>query len=67
MGGFSLFRSASLRDLIPISNADLCVFCCYFFSSVVLVLVSCCGSSSMRWWWGGMWGVDGWVGRRWMG
>ena len=42
------------------------VFCCFCFS-VVVVLVVCYVISGVRWWWGGMWGVDGWVGRRWMG
>ena len=44
-----------------------CGFCCCFCFSVVVVLVSCYGGSSVRRWWDGMWGVDGWVGRRWMG
>ena len=43
-----------------------CDFCCFCFSMVV-VLVSCYGGSSVRQWWGGMWGVDRWVGRQWMG
>ena len=26
-----------------------------------------CGGFGVRQWWGGMWGVDGWVGRQWVG
>ena len=63
MGGFSLFRSTLPSNLMSIYNADLCVFCCYFCLFVVVVLVSYCGGSSVRRWWG----VDGWVGWRWMG
>ena len=63
MGGFSFFCSASLCHQMLIFDADLCVFCCCFCFSVVVVLVSCYGGSSVRRWWG----VDGWVGRRWMG
>ena len=58
VGGFSLPFSLA----VPF-DADLCVFCCCFCFSVVVVLVSCYGGSIVRRWWG----VDGWVGRRWMG
>ena len=64
---FSLFYSASPRHLMLISDADLCGFCCCFCFSGVVFLVFCYGGSSVRRWWGGMWGVDGWVGRRWVG
>ena len=69
---FSLFYSVSPCHLMPISDAtppdvDLYVFCCCFCFYVVVVLVFCCGGSSVRQWWGGMWGVDGWVGQRWVG
>ena len=40
-----------------------CVFCYCFCFSMVVVLVFCCGGSSVRQWWG----VDGGVGRQWMG
>ena len=60
MGGFSLFRSASPPHLMPISNANLCVFCCYFCFSVVVVLVFCCVIYGVRRWWVGCgWGIDG--------
>ena len=64
MGGFGSGWLFSLPfSLAEQPNADLCVFCCYFCFSVVVVLVSCCGGFSVRRWWG----VDGWVGWRWMG
>ena len=40
-----------------------CIFCFCFCFSVVVVLVFCYGGFGVRQWWGGMWGVDGWVGR----
>ena len=59
MGGFSLFRSASPRHLIPISNADLCVFCCFCFSVMVVLVFYCVISVVRRWWVGCEWGIDG--------
>ena len=68
MGGFGSGWLFSLPfSLTAPPDADLCVFCFCFCFSVVVVLVSYCGGSSVRRWWGGMWGVDGWVGRWWMG
>ena len=66
MGGFDSGRLFSLSFSLAVPpNADLCVFCSCFCFSVVVVLVSCYGGPSVRRWWDGMWGVDGWVGRRW--
>ena len=64
MGGFGSGWLFSLPfSLTAPPDADLCVFCFCFCFSVVVVLVSCCGGFSVRRWWG----VDGWVGWRWMG
>ena len=60
MGGFSLFRSASPPHLMPISNANLCVFvCCFCFSVVVVWVFYCVIFGVRRWWVGCGWGVDG--------
>ena len=68
MGGFDSGRLFSLSFSLAVPpNADLCVFCSCFCFSVVVVLVSCYGGPSVRRWWDGMWGVDGWVDRRWTG
>ena len=68
MGGFDSGCLFSLPFTFATpTDVDLCVFCYFFCFSVVVVLVFCCGGSSVRRWWGGMWGVDGWVGRRWVG